>query len=154
MIMSVHTLETIGSLLGKAWAVLGPLVGVVIGAWLSRSWQRKQWELDSKKAEYRELISTLSENYHTILTNRAIKFSQQASLVSGSEMRETMDAGVAGLRVIEDRIFIDIQMRKKSIYQMWSDLVGEMDVGELHNRWQAMHHVLIKMAHEDLGIEG
>jgi hypothetical protein len=154
VIMSVHTLETIGSLLGKAWAVLGPLVGVVIGAWLSRSWQRKQWELDSKKAEYRELISTLSENYHTILTNRAIKFSQQASLVSGSEMRETMDAGVAGLRVIEDRIFIDIQMRKKSIYQMWSDLVGEMDVGELHNRWQAMHHVLIKMAHEDLGIEG
>jgi len=52
--MSAYRLETFGSLLGTVWCVVGPLVGVVIGAWLARSWQHKDRPLGSKKAEYRE----------------------------------------------------------------------------------------------------
>ncbi len=55
MSMNARKVEIIGSLLGKTWGVVGPLVGVVIGAWLARSWQRKHWLLESKKAEFREL---------------------------------------------------------------------------------------------------
>jgi hypothetical protein len=48
---------------------LSGLLGVILGAFLTRSWQRKQWLLDNKKAEYRELISILSQAAHYILNN-------------------------------------------------------------------------------------
>jgi membrane protein YqaA with SNARE-associated domain len=41
---------------------IGSLVGVVIGHLLTRSWQHKQWLLDNKKQEYRELLSNLFED--------------------------------------------------------------------------------------------
>jgi hypothetical protein len=56
-------------LIVAARPAIGPLAGVVIGAWLSRSWQKKQWALDSKKTEYRELISTLSQSVQCLAEN-------------------------------------------------------------------------------------
>ena len=55
MSMNAHTLETFSILLGTIWCVVGPLVGVVIGIWLARCWQRKQQLLESKRSECREL---------------------------------------------------------------------------------------------------
>lgn len=42
------------------WAAIGPLVGVVIGAWLAAHWQRKKWILDNKEAEYRGIFDALN----------------------------------------------------------------------------------------------
>ena len=147
--MNPHTLEIIGSWLGKTWAVVGPLVGVVIGAWLSRSWQRKQWVLDSKKAEYRELLSTLSESFHVILMTRAVKdgrFDEQAR-------QQSMDAGVAGLKSMEDRLFIEKRLRKSDIFEKWNMLVPEFEPKHLRARWNDLHAELVRMAHNDLGIK-
>ena len=69
--MNAHTLETIGSLLGKTWGVVGPLLGVVIGAWLARSWQRKHWLLESKKAKYRKLRREDWEKLRDVLVKMA-----------------------------------------------------------------------------------
>jgi hypothetical protein len=69
--MNAQTLETIGSFLGKTWGVVGPLVGVVIGAGLARSWQRKQWVPQSKKAEYRELCREDWEKLRDVLVKMA-----------------------------------------------------------------------------------
>jgi hypothetical protein len=59
--IQVETWKEIGSLLDKAWAVIGPLVGVLIGAYIANRNQRKQWQLESKRVEYRELLNTLTE---------------------------------------------------------------------------------------------
>jgi hypothetical protein len=69
--MNAQTLETTGSLLGKTWGVVGPLVGVVIGVWLARSWQHKRWLLESKKAEYRELRHEDWEKLRDVLVKMA-----------------------------------------------------------------------------------
>jgi hypothetical protein len=53
--MNPHNLGTTGSYLGTVWGVVGPLVGVVIGAWLAHSWQHKNQPLEGKKAEYLDL---------------------------------------------------------------------------------------------------
>ena len=45
----------------SAWSILGPLVGVMLGAWLATRNQRRHWLLDNKRAEYRKLLTTLSE---------------------------------------------------------------------------------------------
>lgn len=84
----------------RAWSAIGPLVGVLIGAWLARSWQQKQWLLDSKKAEYRELISTLSRGCHLIMKNLPVG---RFGAMSGEQEKEARDAWVAGLQVIQDR---------------------------------------------------
>jgi hypothetical protein len=42
------------------WAALGPLAGILVGHYLTRSWQRRQWIADNQKEEYRKLLSGLN----------------------------------------------------------------------------------------------
>jgi hypothetical protein len=42
------------------WGAIGPLVGIFVGHVLIRSWQQKQWMLDRRKEEWRELLTTLT----------------------------------------------------------------------------------------------
>lgn len=42
------------------WAALGPLVGILIGHYLVRSWQRRQWIADNQKEEYRKVLAGLN----------------------------------------------------------------------------------------------
>jgi hypothetical protein len=65
--MNTHRLETFGILLGTIWCVVGPLVGVVIGIWLARCWQRKHRLLESKRTEYRELCPEDWEKLRDVL---------------------------------------------------------------------------------------
>jgi hypothetical protein len=149
--MNAHTffviLETLWSFAVRSWSAVGPLVGVLIGAWLTRSWQRKQWELDSRKAEYRELISTLSESFHQIATYQ--RFNMQPP-----EVRQKIsEAEVAGQSVIADRIFIEKQLRMRQVSEHWDSLIAERDLPRLWTRWTELHDALVRMAHRDLEIK-
>lgn len=149
--MNAHMLynlaETLWNFAVTAWSGVGPLVGVVIGAWLSRSWQRKQWELDGKKAEYRELLSTLSESFHQIAT-------YQRHTVQPPEMRQAISkAEVAGQSVIADRVFIEDRLRVRQFSKRWDSLIAERGLPKLWRLWEELHDDLVKMAHEDLDIK-
>jgi hypothetical protein len=74
---------------------------VLIGAWLTRSWQRKQWILEGKKAEYRELLSTLSESYHTI---RSHVPAAKPVVISAERDRASAEAWLAGIKQV--RLFM------------------------------------------------
>ena len=71
MSMNAQRLETIGRLLGTLWVVIGPLVGVVIGAWLARSWQHKSQLPESKRPKYRELSREDWEKLQNVLVKIA-----------------------------------------------------------------------------------
>jgi hypothetical protein len=58
--MDPATLKQLGEFAGRAWSAAGPLVGVLVGSWLTTWTQRKHWLMDNKRAEYRKLLSTLS----------------------------------------------------------------------------------------------
>lgn len=60
-IMKQETWKEIHDSLRGAWAVLGPLLGVFIGAYIANRNQRKHWVAENKKQEYRELLSMLVE---------------------------------------------------------------------------------------------
>jgi hypothetical protein len=81
----------------RAWSGIGPLIGALIGSWLTRSWQRKQWLLESKKAEYRELLSVLSQSAHCILNNSPhLTVQGMGTLKSGEQERESDEAAADG----------------------------------------------------------
>jgi hypothetical protein len=42
------------------WASVGPLVGILIGHHLVKSWQRRQWLADNQKEEYRRVLAGLN----------------------------------------------------------------------------------------------
>jgi len=42
------------------WAAIGPLLGIVIGHYLTRSWQRSQWIADNQKEEYQKVVAGLN----------------------------------------------------------------------------------------------
>ncbi len=133
------------------WSSIASLVGVLVGAWLTRSWQLRQWVLEGKKAEYRELISTLSESYHTIV--RLLPSGGGGiSAMSAEQYQAAEQAWVAGVRVIEDRIFIDREVRAGNIRESWMQ-VADFDLQKLGAQWKDLHDVLVRMAHQDLGIE-
>jgi hypothetical protein len=68
--MNAQRLETIGRLLGTLWGVIGPLVGVVIGAWL-RSRQHKSQLPQNKRPNYRELSREDWERLQNVLVKMA-----------------------------------------------------------------------------------
>jgi len=141
------------SLIVAAWPAVGPLVGVVIGALLSRSWQQTQWLLEGKKTEYRELLNTLSQSYQLIVKNWPYPIPGGATITSGEQRREINEENYAGDRVIQDRIFIDSQMYANKVLDRWSDLACETNLSTTQRRWIELHHALVKAAHEDLGIK-
>jgi hypothetical protein len=42
------------------WAAVGPLAGILIGHYLTRSWQRTQRIADNRKEEYRRVLAALN----------------------------------------------------------------------------------------------
>ncbi len=49
------------------WAVAGPLVGVLIGAYIANRNQRRQWLIDRKREEYKELLSAMTDAFGELL---------------------------------------------------------------------------------------
>lgn len=63
------------------WAAVGPLVGIAIGHYLVRSWERKRWLADNRKEEYRRVLAAVNKlnefmiDYHAThyIDNEAFK---------------------------------------------------------------------------------
>jgi hypothetical protein len=84
------------------WAAIGPMVGIVVGHLLTRSWQREQWILDSRKEEFRELLSTLTMTY-SLLVQRIC----------------TTESTAKASAVIRDRLYIAVEVEELKILERW-----------------------------------
>jgi hypothetical protein len=90
------------------WAGIGPLVGLLAGHYLLRSWQREQWLLDSRKQEFRELITALTDTIvHLMMFTPAYEVGKGAE-----EFDELKAAQKIAMRVLADRIYIAEDLRE------------------------------------------
>src|SRR5882724_8220281 len=95
----------------SALAILGTLIGVLVGFGANyiiqrqlRSWQRQQWVLESKQAEWKELIGTLCQSSRCMLDNSPLGF--EISVRTGEQDRRSYEADSEARKTIQDRIFI------------------------------------------------
>jgi hypothetical protein len=121
--------------------------GVLLGHYLTRSWQREQWRLDCRREEYRELITALSE----LFTNM-----QRSEMYMGSQDRalklEVIKANA--YRVIRDRILIAEELRGANILQRWGTAFHPVDHfssnrqtwTKFADEYTAINDTLVKMA--------
>jgi hypothetical protein len=128
------------------WAAVGPLAGIVLGHFLTRSWQHKQWLLDRRKEEWRELLTALAESL------RASLKIYPARALSGDEEREIVNAQSDSFRVIRDRIFIAADVKALDLENRWSAAVQHhsqtLDAPKLGKTYDAIRLEIVKRATE------
>ena len=73
------------------WAAVGPLVGILIGHYLVRSWQRRQWLADNQKEEYRRVLAGLNR------LNMALVEQYCNGNVDAQEIKQAMEESTIAL---------------------------------------------------------
>jgi hypothetical protein len=96
----------------------GTLGGIVLGQYLTRSWQREQWFLDRRKEEFRELLSALTRSYSTIT-----QLTPSLKSLSERQQQAMDEAEATALAVVQDRIFIAMDVQELNVLQRWKGVV-------------------------------
>ncbi|HXP70738.1 MAG TPA: hypothetical protein VOA88_15760 [Candidatus Dormibacteraeota bacterium] len=102
------------------WAAVGPLVGVLVGAYIANRNQRKEWVADNKKQEYRELVSILTRALNSVMLESAVLVAH-----SPEEQREFERIGNEVLITIRDRLFIEDVVTKLRVYERWRQALAD-----------------------------
>jgi hypothetical protein len=93
--------------------LIGAFGGVLLGHYLSRSWQREQWRLDRRREEYKELLCALS----TVFTNKQ-RFGSGGTGEKDLNIK-LEQANAESLRVLRDRIIIAPEIKEANILPLW-----------------------------------
>ncbi len=107
-----------------------PIVAGFIGAFgvhlLTQSRERERWILDSKKAEYRELLSALSQAY--------MSTSSVPSGIANNEDRQRYSAIAPiqdnSIRIFSDRIFITKDLPLLDLQKSWRKAMEDYSYAE------------------------
>jgi hypothetical protein len=113
------------TLLLAMWAAAGPLVGILIGHFLSRSQQRKQWVADNEVKEWREVLTTLTTALIAI-----VETDEKIPKVPGEEierLKRRHEARNLVNEVLANRIFIAHTVRSCDMFTMWKNALERFD---------------------------
>jgi uncharacterized membrane-anchored protein YjiN (DUF445 family) len=119
------------------WAAVGPLIGVMLGSYLTVRGQRRQWIADNKKQEYSELLTTLSRTVGEVITYHTppVAHPPHDQLVYDESIKKAAT-------VIIDRIFIAREVQRMELVKRWrealTDLENNDDLAEFANRFHGM----------------
>jgi hypothetical protein len=111
----------LGNYASKTWAVVGPLIGVLVGGYLTGHVQRRQWIAANKKEEYRELLSKFNECSHELLLAHT-----EQRLTKGEKNKQMLKL----LTVLENRIFISDAIGKINPSKRWTDGIVDLEKGK------------------------
>jgi hypothetical protein len=120
--MSQTPWESFTSTVGSVWLAVGPLIGVCIGAYLTKRWQRSQWIADHKRAEYRKLLTTLAGTFIG-----SVRLRGSGVALGAREQRRLYDLEARASVVILDRIFIADEVKEMNLLKRWNQAFREYD---------------------------
>lgn len=101
----------------KSWTAIGPLLGVLVGAYISSRNQKRQWGLDNKRAEYRELLTTLTECGSELM-----------SFPTGelADRRRIDEIARLSVNVIYNRLFVADMVISTNLMKRWRDCISDL----------------------------
>jgi hypothetical protein len=101
------------------WAICGPLMGILLGSWLTTKNQRRHWILDNKRDEYRELLTTIADAGSNLL----VHFGVNPIVMSGDEEFRTGEIARKSVDVMYNRLFIAKTVADLGIMKRWEDAI-------------------------------
>jgi hypothetical protein len=96
------------------WPAVGPLIGVLVGAYLAKSSDRKKWLSENRKQECQELLGAI--------TACAVKILSDFGLAQDIEQYA---AYLKTIEVFHTRIFIAEEVEKEKLEERWAAAVHE-----------------------------
>jgi len=143
---------------------IGGLVGNLISSWLASRSQKRNWEKDNKKQEWRELIDVLREAFRVMMAHR-YKSYVDGMITTAEDVHYREEAIRKGYVAIGDRIFIVKKVRDSRISDQWDALRSEYEkvnsttpegLNKFNSFVKNSHKFqddLIQFSREDLGLE-
>jgi hypothetical protein len=106
----------------NVWAVIGPPAGIVLGSWLATRNQRRHWLLDNRRAEYRELLTTIAEAGGKFV----VFYGMEPVVASGEEQFAIGETARTSVDVIYNRLFIADEVEKLNIQRRWEGAISAL----------------------------
>jgi len=136
---------------GPTWSAIGPLIGVLVGGWITTRTQRKHWILDNKKAEYSELISTIADSGSKLL----VFWGMEPVVANPEEQFQIGETARKSVDVIYNRLFIANEILKLKIQDRWETAISKLrktrDLDEFGKTMDGIIHDLRTAALKDFG---
>src|SRR5271168_4199164 len=108
----------VGGYAKNVWAVAGPLVGVLIGAYISNRNQRKQWIADHKRVEYQTLLSAMTDAFGELLhlQNKGI-----LTMDDSNRIHMKVHNAISNCIFISDAIILN-----HDVFKQWTTAAGKL----------------------------
>lgn len=130
------------------WGVVAPLVGILVGHYLSRSSQREQWYRDKRYEDYQAVLSATVAAYMAIVR---VDMASLTSLFTPEMLQEVEVIKADSFRVLRDRIFIAEELEFGGILAEWDTTVTNyarhaIDERIFAGRFSDLNEKLVRMA--------
>jgi hypothetical protein len=119
----MQSLKEVAPYIRGIWTAIGPLLGVLVGALLARSWDKKKWMNDNRKAEFRELITALT-NAATALMMQQTHLNEHR--LQTDEEEHARQTHLEAWKVIKTRIFIAHDVKEMKLFDRWGESIKAM----------------------------
>jgi hypothetical protein len=143
------TQEHVFTLIVSSVGIGGALAGIVIGHFLTRSWQRRQWFMDRRLEEYKEVLAAVNEMFEA--HSYPIVVSDPSDIDPILKRKETV---IRCFRTIANCVMIADDLKKLDLSQMLLDSQNHYDLApdaaEFGADRRYVVNILIKMAHKSL----
>jgi hypothetical protein len=106
------------------WSVLSVLIGTLVGAYIADRIHRKRDYTNSKKEEYRELLSTLTQ-----AAGKIADFHGPIAEHTTEEERAYYEAKEKAVIVIDNRLFVTSEIEKIDLRTRWISAVHDVENG-------------------------
>jgi hypothetical protein len=109
------------------WAAVGPLIGLMVGAWLQARGQHQQWRRDLIRQECRELLGQLSVNLFAFIDWRRSILGRDVGPQAAIFAKQYGDAVLDLHRNFRSRILIADELKRASIPNRWNAALDSFD---------------------------
>jgi hypothetical protein len=143
------------------WGIVGSLIGVVVGVWLTARWQHSQWIRDNKRAEYREIFDALNGfrwrlSHFQAIYGESPFVDRDAEGQKRDRQEGVMEALTSAVSALGDRIFIRESVLRSHVIQEFQGFYHALqtdnapDVAQAAHTLGVLHGKLLLMAWRDL----
>ena len=94
----------------------GVIIGSILTYTLTRRWQREQWIADSRKEEFRELLTAIAKSMDV-----HIRIWREGRPQTPEDQVELQEAVSETFRTFHDRVFISEEIDQFRIEKIWVD---------------------------------